>query len=189
MTDTMLVACDGSCLKNPNGPTGWAWAAEDGSYAHGGLPSGTNNIGELLAVINTLTDWSSHHLTIQIDSQYAMNASTKWVQGWKKKGWKNSKGETIANIDLIQQIDELMRDRAARRLRTDFVWVKGHRTDNAYPLNTLADELAGVAARTLTRSEDVRHFPADRDLYATVGAGGVEPLLEPKIDPYDLSDF
>ena len=54
--DPVLVATDGSCLRNPGGPTGWAWVRADGAWASGGRPEGTNQIGELMAVVLALTD-------------------------------------------------------------------------------------------------------------------------------------
>jgi len=41
----VLVATDGSCLRNPGGPTGWAYVRSDGHWAYGGDPVGTNQIG------------------------------------------------------------------------------------------------------------------------------------------------
>ncbi len=47
---TITAAADGSALKNP-GPAGWAWYVDDDCWAAGGWPHGTNNIGELQAVL------------------------------------------------------------------------------------------------------------------------------------------
>lgn len=142
----LVVACDGSCLSNPDGPTGWAWAAQDGRAAYGGLESGTNNIGELLAVLAVLRDFPDTPLLVQIDSQYAMKAATIWLPGWKAKGWLTAAGKPIKNPGIIKDIDILMMERAARDVPIRFQWVKGHRTDNAFPLNTEADRLAGLAS-------------------------------------------
>ncbi|MFS0885292.1 ribonuclease H family protein [Aeromicrobium sp. 179-A 4D2 NHS] len=151
MSDLLLVACDGSCLSNPDGPTGWAWAGVDGSFAYGSVVKGTNNIGELMAVLNVLSMHPGIDLHIQIDSQYAMKAATEWLPGWKRRGWKNSKGETVANKELIQQIDAVMTARNENGRVTHFEWVKGHRKDNAFPLNTEADRLAGLASKAASR--------------------------------------
>ena len=50
-----IVATDGACMRNP-GPAGWAWVGEDGRWAAGSLAAGTNNIGELLAVLYAIRD-------------------------------------------------------------------------------------------------------------------------------------
>lgn len=115
---------------------GWAWADhsfEAGSTSEhhhtgnadaGGATNGTNQIGELCAVLEALRAHpGSEPLTIETDSQYAINCSTTWIHGWKKNGWKNSKNEPVKNADLIRAIDaELTKREGAVK----FVWVKGH---------------------------------------------------------------
>ncbi|MFP1695447.1 ribonuclease H [Gardnerella greenwoodii] len=132
----IVVSTDGSALGNPNGSMGWAWADhsfETGSTSEhhhtgnadaGGATNGTNQIGELCAVLEALRAHpGSEPLTIETDSQYAINCSTTWIHGWKKNGWKNSKNEPVKNADLIRAIDaELTKREGAVK----FVWVKGH---------------------------------------------------------------
>ncbi|MCW2747191.1 MAG: hypothetical protein JWP10_333 [Nocardioidaceae bacterium] len=149
----LTVACDGSCLKNPDGPTGWAWVAEDGRSARGGLATGTNNIGELLAVRNLLADLPDTPLLVLIDSQYAMKASTEWLPGWKRKGWRTSANKPVLNLEIIQDIDRLMTSRATRGIPIRFQWVKGHHIGGAFPLNDAADVLAGQASSDAARGE------------------------------------
>ncbi|NEG69617.1 ribonuclease H family protein [Bifidobacterium choloepi] len=153
---TITVSTDGSALGNPNGPMGWAWAdhhdresdaAADG-HRHagdcdaGGATNGTNQIGELCAVLEALrTHPGSEPLVIETDSQYAINCSTKWVRGWKKNGWKNSQKKPVKNADVIKAIDaEISRRPGPVR----FVWVKGH-AGNAgnEKVDTLARTYAG----------------------------------------------
>ncbi|MEE1296861.1 MAG: ribonuclease H, partial [Bifidobacterium sp.] len=148
---TITVSTDGSALGNPNGPMGWAWADHDtkGSDGHhhagdcdaGGATNGTNQIGELCAVLEALrTHPGTEPLTIETDSQYAINCSTKWVHGWKKNGWRNSKKEPVRNAPLIKAIDHEIR---SRKGPVKFVWVKGH---NGNPGNEKVDELARTYA-------------------------------------------
>ncbi|WP_432623015.1 ribonuclease H family protein [Bifidobacterium sp.] len=150
---TITVSTDGSALGNPNGPMGWAWAdhesAAGGRPGHehagdcdaGGATNGTNQIGELCAVLEALRAHpGSEDLVIETDSQYAINCSTKWVQGWKRNGWKNSQKKPVKNADLIRAID----DEIGRRTGSvRFVWVKGH-AGNAG--NEKVDELARTYA-------------------------------------------
>lgn len=150
---TITVSTDGSALGNPNGPMGWAWAdhesAAGGKPGHehagdcdaGGATNGTNQIGELCAVLEALRAHpGSEDLVIETDSQYAINCSTKWVQGWKRNGWKNSQKKPVKNADLIRAID----DEIGRRTGSvRFVWVKGH-AGNAG--NEKVDELARTYA-------------------------------------------
>ncbi|EIK82474.1 ribonuclease HI [Gardnerella sp. KA00603] len=132
----IVVSTDGSALGNPNGSMGWAWADhgfEAGSTSEhhhtgnadaGGATNGTNQIGELCAVLEALRAHpGSEPLTIETDSQYAINCSTTWIHGWKKNGWKNSKNEPVKNADLIRAIDAEITKREGA---VKFVWVKGH---------------------------------------------------------------
>ena len=48
---TITAAADGSALGNP-GPAGWAWYVNDDCWRAGGWPHGTNNQGELMAVLD-----------------------------------------------------------------------------------------------------------------------------------------
>ena len=65
----------------------------------------------------------SEPLVIESDSQYAINCSSKWVFGWKKNGWKNSKQEPVKNAPIIKAIDAEISKRAGK---VSFRWVKGH---------------------------------------------------------------
>ncbi|OZG68018.1 ribonuclease H family protein [Bifidobacterium eulemuris] len=150
---TITVSTDGSALANPNGPMGWAWADHTphagGTPGHehpgdcdaGGATNGTNQIGELCAVLEALRAHpGSEPLVIETDSQYAINCSTTWVKGWKKNGWKNSQKKPVKNAAIIKAIDEEI---GAREGSVRFVWVKGH-TGNAG--NEKVDELARTFA-------------------------------------------
>ena len=150
---TITVSTDGSALGNPNGPMGWGWAdhelATGGKPGHhhdsdcdaGGATNGTNQIGELCAVLEALRAHpGSEPLVIETDSQYAINCSTTWVHGWKKNGWKNSQKKPVKNADLIRAIDAEISKRPGP---VKFVWVKGH-AGNAG--NEKVDELARTYA-------------------------------------------
>lgn len=139
----LLVACDGSCLKNPGGATGWAWVASTGRWASGSMPSGTNQIAELWGVLSVLRDFPDTPLAIQIDSEYAMKASTTWLDGWRRNGWKNKDGVQVSNLGLILSID---RQIALREHPVRFIKVPGHDPENRWPLNTAADKYARAAA-------------------------------------------
>ena len=51
----IVAAADGSSLNNP-GPAGWAWYIDDDTWAAGGWPRGTNNMGELKACLLYTSD-------------------------------------------------------------------------------------------------------------------------------------
>ncbi|MFD1507663.1 ribonuclease H [Georgenia yuyongxinii] len=137
-----VVATDGSALGNP-GPTGWAWVDQTtGETGSGGLPHGTNNIGELLALLEALRHAGpAVDLLVRADSQYVINIATKWAKGWKRRGWLKGDGKVPENLELVQAIDAELE---ARTGRTDFEWVRGHAGDEH---NEHADALAVAAAR------------------------------------------
>lgn len=141
------VWTDGSCLKNPGGAIGWAWAREDGTHDSGRHDTGTNQIAELLAVFQAiLAHPGPATLVIHSDSQYAINCSRTdgWVVGWRKKGWRTSSGP-VKNLPLVKAIADALADRTGD---VEFVWVKGH---NGNPMNEKADRLAGDAARATAK--------------------------------------
>lgn len=136
---TIIAAADGSALGNP-GPAGWGWYVDDDCWAAGGWPHGTNNMGELTAVLDLLqqTAHLPDDLLVYCDSTYVINSITKWMPGWKRRGWKKGDGKPVLNVEIMRALDAAM---AGRRVR--FVWVKGHA---GHALNEEADRLATGAA-------------------------------------------
>ncbi|MBO0980635.1 ribonuclease H [Microbacterium sp. SD291] len=149
---TITAAADGSALGNP-GPNGWAWYIDDANWAAGGSPHGTNNQGELRAVLELLlaTAGTDEKLLIECDSRYVIDSVTKWMPGWKRKGWRKSDGGPVLNRDLLEGIDEAIRGRDV-----EFSWVKGHA---GHPLNEAADERANAAARAYQQKQEPRRGP------------------------------
>lgn len=142
--DKLLVATDGSCLRNPGGATGWAWVADDGRSCAGGTPKGTNQVGELYGVLTALRSFPVEDLTIQIDSEYAMNIATHWGAAWAKRGWRTASGDKVKNLALVKLIVHLMRTRPAP---VRFDKVPAHDRQGRWPLNDQADRLAKTAAK------------------------------------------
>ena len=136
---TITAAADGSSLGNP-GPAGWAWYVDEDTWDAGGWPKGTNNLGELTAILRLLeaTAQTGEELHILADSQYAINVVSKWRLGWKKRGWTKADKKPIKNLELIQEIDRAMEGR-----RVTFEWVKGHA---GHRMNERADDLARACA-------------------------------------------
>jgi ribonuclease HI len=153
----LTVGVDGSALGNP-GPAGWAWYIDDSNWAAGGWPQATNNRGELSAIIEILkaTQHTQHDLTILADSQYAINAITKWLPGWKKRGWKKADGKPVINKDLMVQLDELMTAAREAGRNITFQWIKGHA---GHPLNEAADARANAAATAFQAGKPVESGP------------------------------
>lgn len=127
------VWTDGACLGNP-GPGGWAWATRDGRSGSGGEERSTNQRMELRAVLEAMEALEGP-LAVVSDSTYVVNCFRDgWWKGWQRRGWRNSKGEPVANQDLWRPIV----DKALER-RVSFSWVKGHSGD---VMNELVDRLA-----------------------------------------------
>jgi ribonuclease HI len=145
MSDRIIAACDGASKGNP-GPAAWAWVVADAQgrperWEAGPLGKATNNVAELTALEKLLeaTD-AAVPVEVRMDSQYAMNAVTKWISGWKRNGWKTSAGQPVANRELVVRIDALLTGRTV-----DFVYVPAHRADGDH-LNAIADQAASEAA-------------------------------------------
>lgn len=144
---TIIAAADGSALGNP-GPAGWAWYADPTHWASGGWPHGTNNMGELMAVLDLLrsTAHLDEPLLVYCDSRYVIDSITKWMPGWKKKGWKKKDGKPVLNVDLMKDLDAAMAGRDVT-----FEWVKGH---SGHHLNEEADQRANAAAVAFKEGRD-----------------------------------
>lgn len=127
------VWTDGACLGNP-GPGGWAWATPEGKSASGAEERTTNQRMELRAALEAITSLEGP-LAVFSDSTYVVNCFRDgWWKGWQRRGWRNAKGDPVANQDLWRPLVE-----AATRRRVSFSWVKGHAGD---PMNELVDSLA-----------------------------------------------
>ena len=139
--DTIEIFTDGACLGNP-GPGGWGvllrWRNEEREL-FGGEPDTTNNRMELMAAIQGLESLKrASTVTLTTDSTYVKDGITKWIHGWKKKGWKTAAKKLVKNVDLWQRLDAATADHTV-----DWRWVKGH---SGHAENERVDELASAAA-------------------------------------------
>lgn len=108
------VYTDGACTGNP-GPGGWGVVVyfNDGSIHEMGDAAArtTNNKMEMQAAIAALkffhASGQTESITLHTDSEYLINCVTKWVKGWKRKGWKKADGNPVQNQDLLEILDEL----------------------------------------------------------------------------------
>ena len=148
----ILAAADGSSLANP-GPSGWAWYIDDSHWAAGGWPRATNNIGELMAVLDLLraTKDVDEPIRILCDSQYVINCCTRWIPAWKKRGWRKADNKPVLNLDLLKELDAELAGR-----KVGFQWVRGH---TGHPLNEKADTLARAAATAYQQGTPVAAGP------------------------------
>ena len=99
------------------------------------------------------------------DSRLMLDSMTKWIHGWKRKGWKTAGGDPVKNQDLVRALDaEIARHEAVR-----WHWVRGHETgaEHAHKaLNDRADRLAVAAS----------HAASVRARTAACREGGGRPL-------------
>ena len=150
-TDARFVAfCDGSALQNPGGPGGTGFVVVDRAchalrfggtrWQEDGPHPITNNRMELRAALEALDGLpAGHGVEVISDSRYVVDALTKWIHGWRKKGWKTASGSPVLNRDLIEALDA-----RSRELAVKYAWVRGH---DGHAVNEIVDGLAQGAAR------------------------------------------
>lgn len=137
------IYTDGSSTKNRSG---WGFVAlVNGEKVYEksgvGVKGDTNQIMELTAVVEAC-DWADnseyiddHDVTIYSDSAYIINCYTdNWYGNWENNGWKNSKGDPVANMLLWRVLIRFF-----KKPNYDFMKVKGH---SGHVYNELADKLA-----------------------------------------------
>ena len=131
------VFTDGACRGNP-GPGGWAAILRYGGTERelgGFAPDTTNNRMEMTAAIAALEALKRPcRVRLYSDSQYLREGITKWINNWKRRGWRTADKQPVKNIDLWQRLDA-----AAARHDVTWIWVRGH---SGHPENERADALA-----------------------------------------------
>jgi ribonuclease HI len=145
-----LVWTDGACSGNP-GPGGWAAIVVPPSgdlvELSGGEPHTTNNRMEYMAALEGLRSLPpGSNACIVTDSRLMLDSMTKWIHGWKRRGWKTAGGDPVKNQDLVRALEAEIGRHAAIRWH----WVRGHEVGEQHAhkaLNDRADRLAVAAAR------------------------------------------
>lgn len=136
----IYIYTDGACKGNP-GPGGWGALLKYNEHEkeiNGFSLETTNNIMELTAVIEALSIIKKKsEITIITDSNYVKDGITKWIDNWKKKGWKTANKKPVKNKNLWEKLDKLTNNH-----NITWKWVRGH-TGN--PGNEKADALANEA--------------------------------------------
>jgi len=136
------IYTDGACSGNP-GKGGWGAVLKFGDQEKnisGFHAETTNNRMELSGVIFALKALKeSCEVELFSDSKYVLDGITKWIDGWKAKGWKTASKQPVKNQDLWIELDF-----ERSRHKIEFIWVKGHSGDK---YNELADELATMAIK------------------------------------------
>ncbi len=146
---TVEIFTDGACKGNP-GPGGWGVLLRMGAHEKemsGGEAETTNNRMEMTAAIRALEALREPcEVRLHTDSTYVIDGITKWIHGWKKKGWKNSAKKPVVNEDLWRELDALR-----GKHQVTWHWVKGH---SGHAENERVDQLASDAAEAIAAGED-----------------------------------
>jgi ribonuclease HI len=70
----------------------------------------TNNREELKGLLYCLAAADEYYpherCLVYSDSAYVVNMCNDWIWTWARNGWKNSKKQTVENLDLVQAIYE-----------------------------------------------------------------------------------
>ncbi|CAI5760546.1 unnamed protein product [Candida verbasci] len=154
--------------QNKNAPSGYGvyYGPNDIRNASVGLhevdfnQTPTNQRAELHAmkhalenILNELNSNSNKRSEIYSDSNYSIQAINNWSNTWRKNGWRNSKGEPVANSDIIQKA-VILKDEINQKYINKgwdpikFVHVKGHAGIHG---NEEADRLANIGADRMLR--------------------------------------
>jgi ribonuclease HI len=122
-----------------------------------GHHNATNQRAELTAIIlglemalekyNELDTNPRLNVTIHSDSKYAVNCMNAWIYKWAQNGWINSRGEDVANRDLIEEASN-MDDRLAELGDIKYLWIP--RSENE-----VADKHCNQELNAMEEDEDM----------------------------------
>ena len=121
--DKLIIYTDGSCV-NKIGGFGYVYIYRDQLVGQSKGKVGddtTNQVAELYAILKSLEDCPFNNIDLYTDSKYSIGCCTIWYKRWLTDGWRNSKGEPVANKELIQEILEVLKDK-----NVNFFHVFGH---------------------------------------------------------------
>jgi ribonuclease HI len=147
----VFIYADESCLGNqyrdrarPGGAAGLieyqhptrGWVRRDYWTSE---PDTTNNRMAIRSAIIPLASLKRPtRVLFTSDSRYLVDAMTRWVHDWVRRGWKRKGGE-VENVELWKELLPL-----TRRHEVEWRWVRGHA---GHPQNEYANFLATRAAR------------------------------------------
>jgi len=100
----------------------------------------TNQQAEITAIIlglemalqkyRELDSYPQIQVTIYSDSKYAVDCMNVWIYKWVQNGWINSRGESVANQDLIQEASGLD-DQVKELGDVKYIWIPRSENDLA----------------------------------------------------------
>lgn len=146
----IVAYTDGGCRGNP-GIGGWGVVlihppSGVALERAGGAHDTTNNRMEMMGAIEALRALKRDRVSILIcsDSRYLIDCCSKWMPGWKRRGWTRRDG-ALKNVDLLQELDALLTQHDVH-----WQWVAGHA---GVPGNERADALANLAMDRIARGQ------------------------------------
>lgn len=110
----------------------------------------TNNRGEIQAATKAIelsAGCGIKKLCLNTDSQFLINSVTKWLPGWKAKGWRLSSGLPVKNETDFRALDQTLRDNLD--LHVKWSYVPAH---TGILGNERADELAKIGAQSYKKT-------------------------------------
>ncbi len=195
----IIIFTDGSSRGNP-GPGGWgaivAWGNNESKVKSekskvtelgGGEKHTTNNRMELMACISALSFvrnlGNAFTIDVRADSRYVINGITKWVYGWQKNGWRNSKKEEVANRDLWEALALAVSDLQMSGCKILWSYTPAH---VGIPGNERADEIATLCAdRENPKLFDGSRTEYDVDLVSTSPSFGIKKVTPKGLTRHD----
>lgn len=128
-----LFYTDGACVRNGKADSKASWAVlatMNPSLSASGIVEHrkvTNQIAEISAILEACRiaiENKLENIIIVTDSKYAEGAINKWIDCWKRNEWKDCRGKTIVNEELMKKLANYM-----DQLRIKCLYVKGHSGD------------------------------------------------------------
>ena len=110
-------------------------------------PMETNNVAEIQAISLAITQAvqaNISRLQVNTDSRFVIDSVTKWMPGWKKKGWRTSTGQEVKNKADFLELDAVLQTAAAANMEIRWTHVPGHANIEG---NEQADRLAVLGAQ------------------------------------------
>ena len=109
--ETIMIYCDGGCRGNQNTHNigGYGIVIQHGEIVkefYGATENTTNNRMELLACIESLKKLKDMSIPVVLttDSRYVERGVNEWRHSWARRGWKNSQGKPVGNLDLWKEL-------------------------------------------------------------------------------------
>jgi ribonuclease HI len=106
-----------------------------------GLAGVTPNQLDLLAAAAALESLPPGiSVAVHTGSDYLRNGASRWLEGWRRRGWKTQEGQPVQNRDLWQRLEKALAGR-----RVTWPEVKGREVAELEELGKLAKAAAGAA--------------------------------------------